>query len=226
MKKEKRVSRFVVYPQKVNRTPAGIHERYVAFHDDMAFVYSYDSRSADIVPRANVFDKLEDAKLYFSGLGEVKWIVMSMTFKDRHSRWEEVPVMFQGRVAFRINTSRYASKRFETIVQDMNGKLFENVPFNTSYFDTKKQAESAYAHLWRAEYKKASQESKDWEKRRRDLIRCKPRSRRKLSVDQLSHRRIRRNRAAMIKEQAKKAADQTEKKNGDRSHARLGPEGS
>jgi len=193
MKKEKPVTRFVVYPQKVNRTPAGIHERRAAFEGDMAFVYSYDSKSADIVPRANCFEKLEDAKLYFSGLGQVKWIVMTAKSKHRSARGQDMPLMFQGRVAFRINTNRYASRRFETIVQDMDGKLFENVPFDTEYFNTKKQAESAYAHLWKQDYKRARQEAKDWLDRVHGLVMCRPRSKRKMTIDQRRIRVVREN---------------------------------
>lgn len=175
MKKETEaaVDMFIVYPEAVNRTPAGIHERKVVFKDDLAFVYHADSRVADIVPATNVFKDIKAAKLYFAGQGKVLWVVMIRGPRYKH----ETPAMFQGRVSFRVNTNRHAHSRFETLVKTLDGKLVENIPYDAKFFETKRKAESHFTWLWRQSYNQAKKERGAWEDFIRALVKNRPRSR-------------------------------------------------
>jgi hypothetical protein len=172
--KETTSSKFVVYLQKLNRTQPGIHQRQAIIRGDTAFVYHADSRTADIVPSANVFENLNDAKSYFAGLGKVMWVVL----QDGPRYKKNVPEMFQGRVIFRVNTNRDAFERYETIVQTLEGKLIEKVPYDAKFFKTKREAESHFAHVWRSIYKDARREMSAWQKLIDALMKNRPRARR------------------------------------------------
>lgn len=173
--KKENEKKYVVYLRKLGRVERGILLASVTISGEEAFVHR-NSNQADILSAANVFDTKEAAENYLAGTGVRRWMVSLLG--DRN---EKIPVMVEVLVEYYTYTGRYHPEYRQMAVKRLeDGKnLMIYNEYQTSFYKTKKEAETAYAALWRSKYKETVTDIEKLQGFLKTLDANKPRSKKK-----------------------------------------------
>ena len=181
MKAKKNVDerKYVVYLQSQGRQKIGIVYGWVTIDGQRAYVRRiYDSKRADVVPASNVFNTHEAAEKYLSGVGVRQWVVGTEYIEVGKNRYR-LPIMFEALVlTYSYTGSHYVQN--QRLFHDLkNNVLPQFYGSQARTFKNKRQAESAYAKLWREHYKdNVAELSQNLTQRKRLLARA-PRARKR-----------------------------------------------
>lgn len=145
---KQKTTKFVVYLDKIGRTPRGsiVRCQDVKVAGDTAYVRRGSARTADMLPAMNVFETQADAERFLASGGELRWVVTS------HDKGEEgtVPTLFKGRVKMHTYVGRYCSEYSKYAVCKTNGERVDVDRYRTEFFnlDQELDAREAYKNLW------------------------------------------------------------------------------
>jgi hypothetical protein len=161
--------KYIVFLSQVGRYNKGIVHGFASIDGKSAFVRRSESGThAEIVPAANIFDTEKEAQAYLAGEGVRRWVVG----EDERGRYA-CPKMFEAKVVYYHYMGTYSAHYRVSVKRIRDGKVVDLTHF--AAFNTKKQAESHFAKVWREKHKDLTKELVDYKEHLAKLMKNKPR---------------------------------------------------